>query len=110
MKTLKLKLTALLFLFGLPFTIMASQLPSYYPNDFSHVGTIQNINIATGAITVRDQPLQLSASIKISSLASRHASKGSLSRGMNIGFSLAEEAGMQTISDIWILPANYFDD
>jgi len=110
MKTFKLKLTAALFLFGLPFTIMASQLPSYYPDDFSNVGTIQSINITTGAITVRDRLLQLSTSVKVNSPTTRYASKSNLNRGMNIGFSLGDETEAKTISEIWILPDNYFDD
>jgi len=110
MDTFKLKLTAILFLFGLPFTIMASQLPSYYPNNFSNVGTIQSINLSTGAISVRGKQLQLSASVKVSSPATRNASKSSLNRGTNIGYNLGEEAGMQTISEVWILPPNFFDD
>ncbi len=110
MKIFKLKLTAILFLFSLPFSIMAGQLPSHYPNDFSNVGTIQSINISTGAIVVSDEKQQLSSSLKVNSLTTRSASKGNLNRGMNIGFSLGNESGMQTISEIWILPKNYFDD
>lgn len=110
MKTLKLKLTMLLFLLGLPFTLMASQLPGHYPSEFSYVGTIQSINLGTGAIIVRDKTLQLSASVRVNNAATRYANSGSLNQGMNIGYSLGEEAGQQTISEIWILPANYFDD
>lgn len=110
MKILKLKLTALLFMLGLPFSIMASQLPSYYPNQFDNVGTIQSINISTGAIEVRDKKLQLSSSVKVNSLATRHATKSNLNSGMNIGFSLSNEAGVKTISEVWILPNNYFYD
>ena len=111
MKTFKLKLATVLFLFGLPFSsVMASQLPSYYPNNFSSVGTIQSLNISTDEISVRGKQLKLSASVKVSSPATRNATKSNLNQGMNIGFSLGEEGGRQTISEVWILPANYFDD
>ena len=110
MKLFKRNLTTAMFLLCLPFSSMAAQMPSYYPSSFENVGVIQNINQDTGAVVVRNNALYLSPSVKVRSLKKRYASKKVLQPGMNIGFSLGSGSGAQAISEIWVLPPDYFLD
>lgn len=110
MKILKQNLIITAILFGLPFSVMGAKLPSYYPGEFTYIGTIENFNLYTGEIVVRRDMMQLSASVKVNSPKTRYATKESLSKGMNIGYSLAKKENTPTITEVWILPDDYFND
>jgi len=106
---------------------MAGTLPSHYAeNEFSGIGTIDNINSDAGTIVIGDRFFLLDEAVIVRSLRKQSVSNRKLKLGTEAAYKLASENGNhqiiiesgshqlisqsgshQLITEIWLLPKGY---
>lgn len=106
MKQYKLKLTTLLFLLTMPFSIYAASLSNGISIASGNIGPINLINAAKGEIVINDMQMLLSKSVKIHSPTKKISSSRELRKGMNIKFNSKIVGKKRMITEVWVLPGN----
>ncbi len=106
--TLQMYFTIGIVLMLLSLSVSASTLPGYYPDKFPATGTINRIDIKRGEIVLNDSLLKISNNAKVHNLNTEFSTVQTLRSRMNIGFSVTSINGKPLVTEIWVLPNNYF--
>ncbi len=99
-----------MLLAGSSATLLAAELPSYYPESFDKIGTINvspSSNNAT--IVISDSSFAMARDARVHTLATQNASLSILKPGQVIGFSVvgAGPTAKGEVVEIWTLPSDY---
>ncbi|VAW89071.1 hypothetical protein MNBD_GAMMA17-2183 [hydrothermal vent metagenome] len=92
----------------LSLSVSASTLPEYYPDKFPATGTIDRIDIKRGEIGINDSLLKISNNAKVRNLNTEFSTVQTLRARMKIGFLVISINGKPLVTEIWVLPNNYF--
>lgn len=85
--------------------LAADKLPGKYPDYFNGAGTIDDVSMEQGVITIDDRALPISMNVRVHTPNTQFASYRSLKKGQNVGFSATGTGG--TVNEIWVLPKDY---
>lgn len=91
-------------------TLLAAELPGYYPVSFEKIGKIDVLPGANNtAIVIGDSSFGVSHALQVHTLLTRNASLSVLKPGQLIGFSVvgAGPASKGEVAEIWTLPSDY---
>ncbi len=106
--TLQMYFTFGVVLMLLSLSVSASTLPEYYPDEFPATGTIDRIDIKRGEIGINDSLFKISNNVKVHNLNTEFSTVQTLRARMKIGFLVISINGKPLVSEIWVLPNNYF--
>ena len=106
MKQYKLKLTTLLFLLTMPFSIYAAQLSGGISINPGNIGIIDHINVVKREIIINDMQMLLSATAKVHNPAKKFSSSRDLQQGMKIKFNSTTVNRKRMITEVWVLPGS----
>ena len=88
----------------------ASDLPDYYPPTFRTWGTLDMVDIESGAAVINDLEMTLSDNIHVYTVNSQFAAVQVLEPDMKVGVVMSIDGnGVPLITDIWVLPDDYID-
>ena len=86
-------------------SLHAASLPSHYPETFSWVGEVQNLQLSKQIIVVEDRKMSTGTVISVHRLrTSRTGSLADLSEGMIVGCQFGQTGQLMSI---WELPDSY---
>ena len=80
-------------------------LPEYYPNTFNNEGILQNIEDGGNTLIINATAYKVGHNMKVHTRSNQFASKNTLQKGMELGFTLSDpSAKRKIVTEIWVLP------
>jgi len=82
----------------------AAEVPEYYPKIFMVFGTLHNINISNGSVTIDDFRLRMANNLRVYTTTTQFGTVQLLQEGMQIG---ARPDRQGVVKELWVLPKDY---
>jgi len=102
---IKRTLLALLLCCGFMAPLSATEVPDYYPKLFMVFGTLHNINISDGSLTIDDFRLRMTNNLRVYTTTTQFGTVQLLQEGMLLG---ARPDHQGIVKELWVLPKDYF--
>jgi len=84
--------------------LSATETPDYYPELFMVFGTLHNINIRDGSVTIDDFRLRMADNVRVYTPTTQFGTVQLLQEGMQLG---ARPDRQGIVKQLWVLPKDY---